>query len=183
MFLLFSILKHVMVTLLTGVCVHVYLYYMCTCACDQWKREKGCSFCVCEMSIYKLHSLKQAQSEVHLVTVIRTKNDVVIKILPCKIYTVCTCKICHFVAVQLDQFHNLLENQQLTLEEQDKAFENIRTDHEKLRRSYLQAKEDYNVLRRSGIVCVVLTLTPVQGILMFWSLAEGAKLAKEKKDK
>ncbi|XP_076436272.1 uncharacterized protein LOC143275864 isoform X2 [Babylonia areolata] len=51
---------------------------------------------------------------------------------------------------RLDQFHTLLENRQLTLEEQEKAFENIRTDHEKLRRSYLQAKEDYNVLRRSG---------------------------------
>ncbi|KAK7094893.1 serine/arginine repetitive matrix protein 2-like isoform X2 [Littorina saxatilis] len=51
---------------------------------------------------------------------------------------------------RLDQFHTLMENRQLTLEEQEKAFENIRTDHEKLRRSYLQAKEDYNVLRRSG---------------------------------
>ncbi|KAK7496993.1 hypothetical protein BaRGS_00011729 [Batillaria attramentaria] len=51
---------------------------------------------------------------------------------------------------RLDQFHTLMEQRQLTLEEQEKAFENIRTDHEKLRRTYLQAKEDYNVLRRSG---------------------------------
>jgi hypothetical protein len=36
------------------------------------------------------------------------------------------------------------------VEEQEKAFENIRSDHEKLRRTYLQAKEDYKVLRRSG---------------------------------
>lgn len=52
--------------------------------------------------------------------------------------------------MQLEQFHALLEERQLTLEEQEQAFDNIRTDHEKLRRSYLQAKEDYNVLRRSG---------------------------------
>ena len=62
--------------------------------------------------------------------------------------------LCMFYANQLDQFHTLMENRQLTLEEQEKAFENIRTDHEKLRRSYLQAKEDYNVLRRSGWMIV-----------------------------
>ncbi|XP_076455395.1 LOW QUALITY PROTEIN: uncharacterized protein LOC143289986 [Babylonia areolata] len=51
---------------------------------------------------------------------------------------------------RLEQFQTLMENGQLTAEEQDKAFDNIRTHHEKLRRAYLQAKEDYNVLRRSG---------------------------------
>ena len=60
------------------------------------------------------------------------------------------CDLQFLLCVQLDQFHTLMENRQFTVEEQEKAFENIRTDHEKLRRSYLQAKEDYNVLRRSG---------------------------------
>lgn len=54
-----------------------------------------------------------------------------------------------------------MENRQLTLEEQEKAFENIRTDHEKLRRSYLQAKEDYNVLRRSGWMIVFVCFCSV----------------------
>ncbi|KAL8602062.1 hypothetical protein ACOMHN_007332 [Nucella lapillus] len=50
---------------------------------------------------------------------------------------------------RLNKFQTLVDNRQLTIEEQEKALENIRTDHEKLRRVYLQAKEDYNVLRRS----------------------------------
>lgn len=31
-------------------------------------------------------------------------------------------------------------------------FEKIKADHDTLRRSYLQAKDDYNVLRRSGAI-------------------------------
>ncbi|XP_046550948.1 microtubule organization protein AKNA-like [Haliotis rubra] len=48
---------------------------------------------------------------------------------------------------RIESFNSLLEQRQLTLEEQEEVFENIRTDHEVLRRHYLQAKEDYNVLR------------------------------------
>lgn len=44
----------------------------------------------------------------------------------------------------------MLATNQLTIEEQEHVFDKIRTDHEKLRRDYLQSKEDYNVLRRSA---------------------------------
>ncbi|KAH9490201.1 hypothetical protein Btru_049414 [Bulinus truncatus] len=53
---------------------------------------------------------------------------------------------------KLESFYTLLEQRQLTLEEQENVFETIKSDHEKLRRSYLQAKDDYNVLRRSGAI-------------------------------
>uniref|UniRef100_A0A2C9JIT7 Uncharacterized protein n=1 Tax=Biomphalaria glabrata TaxID=6526 RepID=A0A2C9JIT7_BIOGL len=53
---------------------------------------------------------------------------------------------------KLESFYTLVEQRQLTLEEQEKVFESIKADHETLRRSYLQAKEDYNVLRRSGAI-------------------------------
>lgn len=50
---------------------------------------------------------------------------------------------------RMQSFQTLLGENQLTVEEQENVFDKIRTDHEKLRRDYLQSKEDYNVLRRS----------------------------------
>ncbi|XP_060552323.1 uncharacterized protein LOC132713685 isoform X4 [Ruditapes philippinarum] len=50
---------------------------------------------------------------------------------------------------RMQSFQALLGDNQLTVEEQEGVFDKIRTDHEKLRRDYLQSKEDYNVLRRS----------------------------------
>lgn len=50
----------------------------------------------------------------------------------------------------MESFKTLLDEQHLTHEEQEKVFDKIRTDHEKLRRDYLQSKEDYNVLKRSN---------------------------------
>ena len=54
------------------------------------------------------------------------------------------------IILQIESFGALLETRQLSVEDQEQVFEQLRTDHEKLRRCYLQAKEDYNVLRRSG---------------------------------
>ncbi|XP_041369777.1 microtubule organization protein AKNA-like [Gigantopelta aegis] len=54
------------------------------------------------------------------------------------------------IAERVETFGSILETRQLSLEDQEQVFEQLRTDHEKLRRCYLQAKEDYNVLRRSG---------------------------------
>ncbi|XP_055958062.1 uncharacterized protein LOC126812766 [Patella vulgata] len=51
---------------------------------------------------------------------------------------------------RIQSFENLVENKQLSLEDKEQVFDKIRTDHEKLRRQYLQSKEDYNVMRRSG---------------------------------
>ncbi|CAL1546942.1 unnamed protein product [Lymnaea stagnalis] len=53
---------------------------------------------------------------------------------------------------RLESFYTLLEQRQLTFEEQEQVFEKIKTDHDVLRRAYLQAKDDYNVLRRSGAI-------------------------------
>ncbi|KAL4219291.1 hypothetical protein ACF0H5_021871 [Mactra antiquata] len=50
---------------------------------------------------------------------------------------------------RMQSFQTLLAEGQLNVEEQETVFDKIRTDHEKLRRDYLQSKEDYNVLRRS----------------------------------
>lgn len=49
----------------------------------------------------------------------------------------------------MESFKTLMEEGQLTHEEQEKVFDKIRTNHEKLRHDYLQSKEDYNVLKRS----------------------------------
>jgi hypothetical protein len=37
----------------------------------------------------------------------------------------------------------------LNHDEQEKVFDQIRLNHERLRHDYLQSKEDYNVLKRS----------------------------------
>ena len=50
---------------------------------------------------------------------------------------------------QMESFQTLLGENQLNIQEQETVFDKIRSDHEKLRRDYLQSKEDYNVLRRS----------------------------------
>lgn len=50
----------------------------------------------------------------------------------------------------MESFKTLLGEGQLTHTEQEKVFDKIRTDHEKLRRDYLQTKEDFNVLKRSN---------------------------------
>lgn len=49
----------------------------------------------------------------------------------------------------MQSFQTLLGENHLTVQEQENVFDKIRSDHEKLRRDYLQSKEDYNVLRRS----------------------------------
>jgi len=54
-----------------------------------------------------------------------------------------------YLYFQMQSFQVLLGDDQLTIEEQEGVFEKIRVEHEKLRREYLQSKEDYNVLRRS----------------------------------
>ncbi|XP_064616230.1 serine/arginine repetitive matrix protein 2-like isoform X2 [Liolophura sinensis] len=48
-----------------------------------------------------------------------------------------------------ESFKALLEENHLSVEQQEKVFEKLRADHDKLRRDYLQAKEDYDVLRRT----------------------------------
>ncbi|GFN90194.1 At-hook-containing transcription factor [Plakobranchus ocellatus] len=53
---------------------------------------------------------------------------------------------------RLETFWNQLTQGQLTLEQQEQTLDLIKGDHDKLRRTYLQAKDDYNVLRRSGVV-------------------------------
>lgn len=55
-----------------------------------------------------------------------------------------------FCLQQLESFCTLLDGGQLTLENQELMFEQIKSDHDILRRAYLQVKEEYNVLRRSG---------------------------------
>ncbi|BFZ05620.1 hypothetical protein BsWGS_08659 [Bradybaena similaris] len=51
---------------------------------------------------------------------------------------------------RLESFCTLLDGGQLTLENQELMFEQIKSDHDTLRRAYLQVKDEYNVLRRSG---------------------------------
>ncbi|XP_063423913.1 titin homolog isoform X2 [Mytilus trossulus] len=50
---------------------------------------------------------------------------------------------------RMESFKTLLEEKQLTHEEKAKVFDQVRTNHERLRHDYLQSKEDYNVLKRS----------------------------------
>lgn len=49
----------------------------------------------------------------------------------------------------MESFKTLLEEKQLNHDEQEKVFDQIRLNHERLRHEYLQSKEDYNVLKRS----------------------------------
>lgn len=52
--------------------------------------------------------------------------------------------------LQMDSFQALLETGEgMTHEEQEKVFDQIRNDHEKLRKDYLQVKEDYNTRKRT----------------------------------
>ncbi|CAG5135153.1 unnamed protein product, partial [Candidula unifasciata] len=50
----------------------------------------------------------------------------------------------------LESFFTLLDGGHLSLENQELMFEHIKSDHDTLRRAYLQVKDEYNVLRRSG---------------------------------
>jgi hypothetical protein len=53
--------------------------------------------------------------------------------------------------LQMDSFQTMLESGDgMTHEEQEKVFDQIRNDHEKLRKDYLQVKEEYNTRKRNS---------------------------------